>query len=386
MNILVVSGRNIYPIDAGFKKRIYHVSTALSEIGNVDLLVLDRVSSISENHPFNDIISFPISKQERALSIAKWTLQGLPIQVGYFWNSKAYNWLVENQKKYDLIWLNHIRLLPYSHGIIRPIVFDLHDSIALHYLQSLKSVSSPIWKRIYQFEYPRLQHAEVYASKHFPTIVVSPVDSKFIEYSGGNKPYVIPMGINPLAFQTPFYTQRENIITFIGKLDYLPNKEGITWFIKNVHPKLPEKLKDYKLVVIGGHAPEELLRLAEQFDNVQLTGFVENPYEIMAKAKFNIAPIFIGAGIQNKLLEGFAVGTPTITTIMGKRPIHRKLKKHLLVANSPEEWVETIVNIWNNKDFILSTGKITKHLSQEIYSWSNIYKQIQKLALKITIP
>ena len=382
MRILVVSTRNIYPLDAGFKKRIHHVSTALKGLGEIDLLLTD-IWEGKEDSPFHRVISFPMEKGDRIKGILKTYPFGMPLQVGYFFSQKAIQWLKGHGKEYDLIWFNHVRAFPYWQIVKEqlgiPTVLDFHDSIALHYLQSRENTSG-LWKHIYRSEYPRLVNLEKHISRHSPSLVVSPVDSLFIKHIGGKKPYVVPMGVNEIAFKEPIALRRKPIITFIGKLDYLPNTDAILWFVKNVHRKLRKKVS-YTLVIIGGHAPPSIQKLPEEYEDIELTGYVENPYPIMAAASANIAPVFIGAGIQNKILEGLAVGTPVVTTPLGARPIVKPLRKYLHISTEPKEWIEILTYLLKHP-IDIETAHGMKTETEKYYSWSSIYTQIRKVAKK----
>ncbi len=375
MHILMLATRNIYPIDAGFKKRIYHSGLALSKKHRVDLLILDSWKG-SSSYPFSDIFEFPMKGEDRIKGILSTYLLGHPLQSGYFFNPKALTFIKETQKHYDMIWIHHIRFSPYIPHIKKPFVIDFHDSIALHYLQSMKYVQSSVWKFIYKTEYPRLKRLEVLLSKKaYKSITVSHIDSEFIYHNGGVYPTPIPMGINPKALEEPFHQSRENIITFIGKLSYLPNKEGLLWYIRNIHYRVFKKYQT-KLVIIGS-GKEHIENEISNFSGIELAGFVDNPYNIMAKARLNIAPVFIGAGIQNKILEGLAVGTPTITTPLGARPIHPKLRKYLFIGENISEWLNIIDRIIQADHW--DKGQTTKKLMKQYYSWEKIHHQMVQI-------
>ncbi len=382
MRTLVVSTRNIYPTDAGFKKRIHHVSMALKGLGEVDLLLAD-IWEEKEDSPFDRVYSFPMGKSDRIKGILKTYPFGMPLQVGYFFSQRVVEWLRDHGKDYDLIWFNHVRTFPYWNFVRKsigiPTVVDFHDSIALHYLQSRENTSG-LWKHIYRSEYPRLVNLERHISRYTPSVVVSPVDGLFIKHIGGKRPYIIPMGVNEKALKEPIVEERQPVVTFIGKLDYLPNTEAVMWFVENVHRHLRKNVS-YKLVIIGGHAPPSIQKLPGEYEDIELTGYVENPYPIMAAASANIAPIFIGAGIQNKILEGLAVGTPVLTTPLGARPIVKPLRKYLHIATEPEEWIEILTDLLKHP-IDTETAMKMKQTTKKYYSWSGIYTEIRKVARK----
>ena len=78
--------------------------------------------------------------------------------------------------------------------------------------------------------------------------------------------------------------------------------------------------------------------------NVEYLGFVDNPYPIIANAKAEIASLHKGAGVKVKCVEALGSGTPIIGTEVAFEGIGEEYRKYMILANSPEEYKNIILD------------------------------------------
>ena len=102
--------------------------------------------------------------------------------------------------------------------------------------------------------------------------------------------------------EKPAYEKDENAICFLGKMSYQPNIDAVLWFAKNVFPDLLATNPDLTFYVLGIEPTPEIKALGRN-QHIKVTGFMDNPYQVMARVKATVVPILNGAGIQNKVLE-----------------------------------------------------------------------------------
>jgi glycosyltransferase involved in cell wall biosynthesis len=137
----------------------------------------------------------------------------------------------------------------------------------------------------------------------------------------------------------------KNHIAFFGKMDYQPNIDAVLWFVENVLPYLNKTLK---FIVVGAYPAKVIQDLSKNFQNVKVTGFVEDPYLILKSSLCVVAPMQTGAGIQTKILECMALGTINIVSSLAAKPIGAEHGKHFLVCDDPKEMANVINNIYKN--------------------------------------
>jgi len=138
---------------------------------------------------------------------------------------------------------------------------------------------------------------------------------------------------------------QHNKFVFYGAWSRRENSSGLLWFITNVLPLLDANCR---FVIIGSGVNEEVRKAAQVFgDAVEFSGFVDNPYEILAGARALVAPLFEGAGVKVKVLEALACGTPIIGTEISFEGIDVKLLVHCHICTNAAAFANTLNTLMN---------------------------------------
>lgn len=157
---------------------------------------------------------------------------------------------------------------------------------------------------------------------------------------------------------------------FFGAWDRVENSEALSWFMNNVYAHLSLDIK-YK-VIGGGKMPEDLKAKICQCDNIEYLGFVDDPYQIIANACAEIAPLHMGAGVKVKCVESLGSGTPIIGTEVAFEGIGEKYRHAMFEANTADEYVKTITTF----KYSLDDKKKLKEFFLENYNDKQILKYI----------
>jgi glycosyltransferase involved in cell wall biosynthesis len=145
-----------------------------------------------------------------------------------------------------------------------------------------------------------------------------------------------------------------NSYCLFGSWNRPENLESLIWVLKNLYDKIPP---NYYITVIGGGLNNELID-NKKYDRVKFTGFLVNPYPIIASSKALLAPLFNGAGVKVKVIESLACGTPVIGTDVALEGI--TFKHHLFMrANSIEDFSRSIQRV---RDISLDEKRALKKL------------------------
>jgi len=106
-----------------------------------------------------------------------------------------------------------------------------------------------------------------------------------------------------------------NTLLFTGNMDYAPNVDAVTYFVKEMWPQIL-KINPNTKFIIAGQRPIESVKKLES-NSIKVTGFVEDISDLYRKSTILIAPLRFGAGTQNKVLEAMAMGVPVVCTHIG---------------------------------------------------------------------
>ena len=165
------------------------------------------------------------------------------------------------------------------------------------------------------------------------------------------KSITIPTGLNAYRYPTPMEPEFPTLF-YIGALDWMPNQEGITWFIENVFMQLRKQQPNIKLHIAGRNAPEWLRQKLTGLtgSGIVFHGEVENAYEFMNQYAIFISPLFTGSGIRIKILEGMMMQRVIVATSIAAEGIPVSDRKNIFIADNPGEMAEIISEIAGNKE------------------------------------
>lgn len=375
--VLMLTSRLPYPPFGGDKLKNFNLLKILSKYYEVHLVTVtnekldEETKNILEQHTKTYKV-FEKSKLDFIFSTSKIFFNKEPLQVNYYYFKDAQNYIDDISKEVDCIISTLIRTSKYAINIDKPKIFDMADSLAQNYKKSLPNVKSLFWKSIYKFESNRLVKYEKYTIEKFnKTFLFNREEIKHFDIL--DKLKFIPHGVNEeLLSYEKFDNKYKNYVAFFGKMDYQPNIDAAVWFVENVLEKLA---KDIKFIIVGGKPTQKVLNFSKKYDNVEVTGFVDDPYKILKSCMCVIAPMQTGAGIQNKILETMALGTINIVSTLAAIPIGAENKKDFIVLDNPIEIATTINEMLKiNNNFNLYKENSRKFIKDN-FTWS-IYEKI----------
>ncbi|MEI7895462.1 MAG: glycosyltransferase family 4 protein [bacterium] len=149
----------------------------------------------------------------------------------------------------------------------------------------------------------------------------------------------------PFGVDTGNYQFNPEAIEFpslfsLGSMNWIPNQEGIRWFLENVWDDVHRQFPELKYYLAGREMPGWMLDL--DLPNVVVLGEVENAADFLASKAVMIVPLFSGSGIRIKIIEGMAAGKIIISTGIGAEGIAYTNRENILIADSPCEFFERI--------------------------------------------
>lgn len=175
-------------------------------------------------------------------------------------------------------------------------------------------------------------------------IPISEQDSSCFRHMGLQKPMLtIPAGLI-LKNYPKSETQVEPSIFFIGALDWLPNQEGLNWFLFNVFDLLVAELPELSFHVAGRNAPAQYVKKLNH-PNISYHGEVEDAISFMQSYRVMVAPLLTGSGIRIKILEGMALGRPVVTTSAGIEGIPVNNHPYVSVSDDPKVFSSHVVKL-----------------------------------------
>ena len=199
----------------------------------------------------------------------------------------------------------------------------------------------------------------------------------------------IPYGVNPDDFKPKYEVKEKPTLYHIGSMNWMPNEEGISWFLNNVWEKLSSKEPELVLNLAGRHMPKWLTKLKRK--NINVLGEVPDAKEFIRDNDIAIVPLLSGSGIRIKIIESMAMGRTVITTMIGAEGIQYSEYENIIIADSPAKMIEVIRKIIKEPKEAQRIGRNARKLVEEVYDNKKIidrlmtfYDEISKTKKDIT--
>lgn len=389
MKILVVLSRLPYPLEKGDKLRAFNQVKELSKSNEVYLFCLNN----SPIHPkakdilftfTKDIYIAEFNKIDGLIGIATSFFDGTPFQTGYYSHSKNIKAFKEycNKIKPDVIFNQFVRTAKYTCDNI-PKVLDYQDALSAN-MEGRASKSRFIKKFLFTLEAKRLRKYEAKMFDLFDklTIIVE-ADKKEIRHPRQEEIIVLPNGVDNSYFEYKTPQEKEFDIIFSGGMSYAPNVVAANYLAKEIMPLVWKELPNAKLVIAGANPTTSVKNL--ESEKIKVTGWVDDMKEYYAKSKIFIAPMQIGTGLQNKLLEAMAMNLPCITSTIANQALRATPNENILIANSPQENANQIIELLTNTEKADLIAKEGNYFVKQSYRWEtygNLLENILKEAIK----
>jgi glycosyltransferase involved in cell wall biosynthesis len=130
-------------------------------------------------------------------------------------------------------------------------------------------------------------------------------------------------------------------LSFIGSLDWMPNQEGLRWFLDQVWtPLLAPRFPELSFHIAGRTAPAWIREL--NMERVVFHGEVPSAPDFINQHSIMAVPLLSGGGMRAKILEGMAVGKVVLSTTLGMEGIDARDRQECLLADTPEAWLQAI--------------------------------------------
>lgn len=346
MKVLVITSRVPFPLEKGDKLRIFNQIKHLNKEHEVIVCAIDTDNSTDasirevEKH-CSQLHILRIPKWKIAFQLMFGFFSKLPFQVSYFYSKDCQKQLNEiiTVSQPDFVYSHLIRTSEYVKNLSTPKLLDYMDAFSVGIERRIeKQYFFLRW--IFNMEFQRLKRYEADIFDHFDAhSIISTQDRSFINHTKRNEIEIIPNGIDTEFFQQKT-TEKKFDLLFSGNMNYPPNVEAATFIAKHIIPLLRTEFPNIKLLIAGANPHPQVKALASA--QVFVSGWVDDIRDCYNESRIFIAPMQIGTGLQNKLLEAMAMKLPCITSELANNSLNASVNNEVLIGVSPEEYANHV--------------------------------------------
>jgi polysaccharide biosynthesis protein PslH len=373
-----------YPLEKGDKLRAYHQIRGLSEVYDIVLCCMTEndvsTAAFEEVSRYcKEIHLFPLAKPGLLFQAGIASLTKRPFQVAYFFRYRHYRTIRKllDLHKPDHIFCQLIRMTEYVKDYhLCPKTVDYMDALSKG---MERRISTEPWFKswFYGLEFRKLVRYERAVFDYFEhKIIISNQDKQLIHHPKRSEIVVIPNGVDSSFFEYPAVEKKYDIL-FAGNFSYPPNIEAASYLVKEILPLLKQRGYEPSVLLSGADPHPRVRALASS--QVTVTGWVDDIRLSYAQSRIFVAPMFIGTGLQNKLLEAMAMGLPCVTTSLANNALGAQNQQNILLAEQSQEFVEKIIVFLTEIDMFTRIATNAQLFVKENYSWS--YQNIRLITL-----
>ncbi len=374
MRILVVTDRFPYPLTAGYLRHFF----LIRELGirHHITLVAPRPTEADDEGPVRGIVNrlvvvdgFRRSRADHVVHLA-----GRPLRVHRALTVAARAEL-ERGTYHAVLLAGHRPAALASIGATVPVVADLCDAnaerlrgIARH-AQGVRSVAltAAAWRTD--------REETALASAVDRVLFVTPRDrasflaSKRAAHIDPSRAIVIPNGVDSEYWRRTTSQLGQDTVIFTGAMHYRPNHDAARVLIQEVFPPVREQVPGAALLLVGRDPPEWLRRF-DGHDGIVVTGSVPDIRPFMERATVFAAPMRLGSGIQNKILEALSMEVPVLTSPLVRAAFGDDPPAPMTVADGSPAFVDAILEALEHARRDASPHSAGRDFVVDSYSWS----------------
>jgi glycosyltransferase involved in cell wall biosynthesis len=154
-------------------------------------------------------------------------------------------------------------------------------------------------------------------------------------------------------------------VAFIGGMDWMPNREGVEWFINKVWPLVLLEISDAQFFLAGRNFPDEIRNLKVR--GLHIVGEVDDAKIFVQQHAVAIVPLFAGSGMRVKIVEAMAWGRAIVSTSIGAESLAYTQGKDILIADDERTFSKAIISVLKSNAERIKLGENAQDLIREKY-------------------
>ncbi|HAQ64505.1 MAG TPA: hypothetical protein DCR43_01395 [Bacteroidales bacterium] len=382
MKILVLLSRVPWPLEKGDKLRAYHQIRHLAQRHTVILFAVTHqklhTDALTQIAQICDQVHIEkISWHATAWNMLKAWFANRPVQSGYFFSRKGVKRLKEiyYQEKPDHVYCQLARMAEYARAIPGPRTIDYQDVFSEGVRRRMEK--SSFWLRpVFRLEYKRMVRYETDLFDHFDGhTIISEADRELIRHPDRDTIRIIENGVDTDFFHEIVMEKKYDLV-FTGNMSYPPNVLAAEYLVNQI---LPECLREgmNPTVLIAGATPSTRVK-ALASATVTVSGWLDDIRYSYAESRIFIAPMQIGTGLQNKLLEAMAMRIPAISSPLANAALNAIPGTEILIGDSPEAYSRHIAKLLKDQQSAEVLATAGQNFVKRRFNWNESVLKLEQ--------
>ena len=318
-----------------------------------------------------------------------------PLQAVYCWQPRLGEMLERllEVETFDVVHVEHLRgahygLLLKDRGL--PVVWDSVDCISYLFEQATAYSRSLFGKWITRLELARTRCYEDWLLQQFQAVLVTSETDKqaLIRLAPGchqagqalnsGKIKVLPNGVAQNGLTPNGPGPKAETLVLSGKMSYHANVTMALHLVQDIMPYIWAERPQVELTIAGQSPPAAVRQLAAD-GRVRVTGYVSELQTYLQEAAVAVVPAVYGAGIQNKILEAMACGTPVVAMERSIAALKLQPGQDILVAGDARHFAGQVLRLLADPGLGQTIGLNGYNYVKRYHNWSQIGADLEKI-------
>ena len=391
-DLIFISHRIPWPLNKGEKIRAWNLIQHLAPHYRVHLgCVVDAPADMAHVAKLETVCAsvgaFPIERRTQMVRGLLHARPGRPLMPDFYHSPDLQRWVDTTMARtaMDVLYIYSVAMAPYVLGLPHPCkILDAQDIDSEKWAEYALKAAFPmrlVWAREARTLLGYERRAA--AACKWTFFVSQPEADRFVELApeAAGRVVAVENGVDLQrfspndAYDSPFADPAPRVV-FTGNMDYWPNADAVTWFAQDVLPLLRARVPGLAFWIVGAN-PGPAVRALAAAPGVVVTGRVDDVRPYVAHASVVVCPLRIARGIQNKVLEGMAMGRPVVASPAAFEGVRAQAGTDLLVADGAAAFVARICEVLDGAHPGL--GAAGRAAMEQGYAWAAVLGQLDSL-------
>jgi len=201
--------------------------------------------------------------------------------------------------------------------------------------------------------------------------------------AGSTAVRVVENGVDLVYYEAGDSPSDSQELVFTGSMDWRPNQDAVTYFIRDIFPLLRSKYPSLAVSFVGRNPPPEIMAL-DRISGVTVTGTVDDVRPYIRRAAVYIVPLRIGGGSRLKILEALAMRKAVVSTAIGAEGLKVADGSNILLADDPDRFAEKIGLLLEDAELRARLGATGRDTVEKMYSWESLAAKLDQFISDLT--
>jgi len=318
------------------------------------------------------------------LELARGLVSSVPVAVERFHppGMRAFLEDLIRKEKFECAVVDHLAPTAYFPDLAHAVFFQ-HNVETMIWRRHVEHASGALKRAYFQLQAGRMYGYERRVSREAGHIVaVSRNDAdEMRRLFDVTRVTAIPTGVDIQYFLPPDPRPAgpSADLVFVGSMDWLPNVDGMTYFVKEVLPLIRRIRPQTTLAIVGRTPPPKIAQFAVEDPRIQVTGTVPDIRPYLWGGAVSIVPLRIGGGTRLKIYEAMAAKIPVVSTTVGAEGLTAHPPVDIRIADAPQEFADRCLELLAEPSARERVASAAWEMVNANFSWEQVSRCFERV-------